>query len=254
MKKVNLFCIPFAGGSEYSYKPYQYKSPDLIQIRPLKLPGRGSRINEQLIVDLDILVEDTYSQIKNQLEKPYAIFGHSMGSLLAYLLTIKIMENNHKLPFHLFLTGSRSPTERDSDIVRHKLPKNRFIEELNLLGGSPNEVLEDGEMLNFFEPILRADFQAIETYSKNDFIKLDIPITVIIGAEEKTTYEEAAAWSKLSNRTCETIQFPGNHFFIFDYVEKILEIFADKLLGNQTQVYSDPSKKNNSNPSNHSLP
>src|SRR5687768_2395386 len=105
MDIINVYCLPFAGGNRYSYQGYVKVAPPFLNIIPIELPGRGSRIKENLVPDLDLMVDDVYAQIKGDLDQPYAIYGHSMGGLLTYLLTKKIRENGHPAPLHLFLTG-----------------------------------------------------------------------------------------------------------------------------------------------------
>jgi surfactin synthase thioesterase subunit len=229
MKKINLICIPFAGGSEHSYRAYQKKVSDFFTVKVVSLPGRGSRMKEKLLFNLDALVDDVYAQIQFELDSPYALYGHSMGALIAYLLAVKIQRAGQTRPLNLFLTGAKSPTERAGDVSRHLLPKDRFIAELRLLGGCPEEMLNDEEMLNLFEPILRADFQAVESYKLVELAIIDVPLTVIVGSAERFSYSEASAWSKVCTCECHTLQLPGGHFFIFDHVEAILKTIAEKL-------------------------
>ncbi len=144
MRSINLFCLPFAGGSKYSYREFEEKAPAFLTIIPLEYPGRGSRIREPLLKDIHALAEDMYQQTKDELDKNrYAIYGHSMGGLLACLLIRKIIANGHRPPLHLFVTGTKGPSARDKDDKkRYLLDKEEFIEELKRLKGSPEEILE----------------------------------------------------------------------------------------------------------------
>jgi surfactin synthase thioesterase subunit len=90
-------------------------------------------------------------------------------------------------------------------------------------------LLDDPDAMEFFEPILRADFQAFETYCYEQSDPLDIPIWVAIGTDEEATYEKAIAWQFETKREVEVVQFPGNHFFIFEHEREIVEIIANKL-------------------------
>ncbi|MEY8742625.1 thioesterase II family protein [Bacillales bacterium AN1005] len=92
MKKINLFCIPFAGGSAVVYSKWKKNTDSFIQIHEVELPGRGRRMNEPLIDNMEAMVEDIFYSIKNNLTEPYALFGHSMGGLLTYELCHKIQQ------------------------------------------------------------------------------------------------------------------------------------------------------------------
>ncbi|MBL6449148.1 thioesterase [Fulvivirga sp. 29W222] len=227
---IKLFCLPFAGGSKYSYRGYETDAPADIEVIPIELPGRGQRIREPLMTDLEALVDDLYDKLAPQLDLgPYAIYGHSMGAFLTHLLTKKILANNHEKPLHLFLTGCRGPSVDDPDKGKHLLPKDKFVDKLIEYGGSPDEILQDRQLFDFFEPILRADFEAIESYKHDSSEPHNIPMTVMIGDQEVTTADDARAWQKESTIPINFIEFPGKHFFIFDHQKEIMEIITSTL-------------------------
>jgi surfactin synthase thioesterase subunit len=225
---MNVFCLPFAGGSKYSYNPYfQYTAP--IKWIALEYPGRGARIREPLLKNLNQIVLDIYDQIKYKLDEPYIIYGHSMGAKVAYLLTKEIRRNDQAMPLHLFLTGSGGPSVADREPPRYLLPKEQFANTLRDLGGIPDETLNSAMLMDFYEPILRADFEALETHQHQDAEPFDIPVSVIIGTEEQVTYEDALAWQRETTIPIDVRQFPGTHFFIFDYPMEIVKAIASVL-------------------------
>lgn len=226
MNKVKLYCLPFAGGSRYSYNGYIKSAPSNVVVTPVELPGRGMRYNEQLLADADRMADDVFEQIRSDLNSPYAIYGHSMGTLLGYLLTKRIVEADLPKPLHLFFSGRGGPSVKYDEPPRYGLPKAEFVTKLRELGGSPDEVLADDSLIEFFEPILRADFQAVETFNYVASEPFDIPITVMIGTNEKTNYEQALAWKKETTADVTVRQFPGKHFFIFQFEKEILKLIA----------------------------
>jgi surfactin synthase thioesterase subunit len=227
MNKLNLFCLPFAGGNKYSYRGYVKHSPPNLNIIPVELPGRGARFKEPLLKDAHAMANDVLKQIEPLLGEPYAIYGHSMGTLIGYLLTKKIISKLFPKPKFLVFTGSGGPSVRQTEPVRYLLPKDKFIQKVRELGGCPEEILQDENMMIFFEPILRADFQVVETYQYTASPPFDIPINVMIGLGEKVNYEQAMAWKNESTARVEVRQFPGKHFFIFDYEREITEIISN---------------------------
>jgi len=231
MTKINLFCLPFAGGSVYSYRGYEQSAPEIINVIPLDLPGRGTRIKEDLLTDIHDMVDDIYNQIEGKLNDPYAIYGHSMGSLIGYLLTKKIIQKGQFQPEYLIFTGCIAPSVDvfSDDVPKHDLPKPEFINKLKELGGSPDEVLENEQLLDFFEAIIRADFQATSNYRYEQTDPFNIPILILIGLEERATYEHALEWQKESTETVDVKQLPGKHFFIFDHETEIMELISNKL-------------------------
>lgn len=220
---MKLFCFPFAGGSKYSYTLFQrYASPRL-ELVPVDLPGRGGRFADALLTDMDAIVDDVFQQIRNGLDKPYAFYGHSMGTVIAYQLLEKLEEQNLRLPEHLFLSGRGGPATEKTDRNWNELPSAAFRQKLMELGGSPKEVLEEESLMSFLEPILRADFKAIEQFTYPSVKPRPIPVSVTIGSDEMTTLADAEAWQEISLQPIELNVLPGGHFFIFEQAEAMMK-------------------------------
>lgn len=179
-----------------------------------------------------MLVSDLYQQVKNIVDQgSYAIYGHSMGGLAAILLARKLADNNHPPPIHIFITGTTGPSAPSrEEKKRHLLGKKEFITEIRELEGSPDEILDNEELLNYFEPILRADFTISENYTYHEHEPLDIPLTVITGMQEDMTTEDIQLWQKESKYRVDFRRMPGKHFFIFNQSFRILEIISKKIL------------------------
>lgn len=229
IKKVNLFMFPYAGGNKYSYNNYSRQLSDSFNIIALESTGRGGRIKEPLITNLDDIARDFFEQIRDKLSSPYLFFGHSMGSWLAFMVTHLINDNKLPPPIHLFFTGSGSPAVYKPTVIKHRLSKRDFFAHLVDLGGLLPEVLNSGALLDYFEPILRADFMAVEQYQHSHSPKLNIPITVIIGDNEKNvTLDMARAWKDETVAEVEVMVLKGHHFFINDHLEFIAGLLKKK--------------------------
>jgi surfactin synthase thioesterase subunit len=238
MRKVNIFCLPFAGGNRYSYREYEYKAASFLNLICLEHPGRGGRFAERLLTDIHLLAADLYQQVRPRLDDgDYAIYGHSMGGLMACLLGRMIRADNHALPIHIFVTGTFGPSSPSrEDKKRHLMPKPDFIQEIRELKGIPDEILQNEEMMDFLEPILRADFTATENYIYEEDSPLDIPFTVITGTEEDMSAEDIYLWQKETTVPVDFLMLPGEHFFIFEHAQEILRIISNKLLS-QTKEF-----------------
>ncbi|EDP94252.1 alpha/beta fold hydrolase [Kordia algicida OT-1] len=218
---VNLFCLHFAGGNKYSYVPLEEYLDKSINLITLELPGRGKRFNEPLQTDIHNIVDDLYEQLKKNEYKPYAIFGHSMGAVLTYLLTHKIAKSDFPNPIHLFVSGCRAPKIERKPPFYNDLPKDEFVEKIRKMGGCPEEILQNDDLMALFEPSLRADFKAIETYKYQKQAPLKTPMTVFIGNKDKVTWNEAKEWQDETIHKIDIKEFEGNHFFIFDHKKEV---------------------------------
>ncbi len=231
-QKITLYCLPFAGGNVLSYRDFQAHVANSILVKPLELPGRGKRIREPLLTTLTAMVDDVFRQVQNDLNgHAYAIYGHSMGGLLGYLLTRRILSAGIQAPLHLFVSGRRAPSVVRDNPPRHLLPKENFIDYLKDLGGIPQEVLDEGELMDFFEPILRADFKAIETYNHDFVSPFEIPITLFQGLNDKEVdHPKLLPWQQETRQPISIKTFPGGHFFIFDHLPQLGQLFSQTLM------------------------
>ena len=223
VRNINVICIPFAGGNKYSLRQVFHTTPGFMNVITLELPGRGRRVGEPLLMDVEMMVDDLYSQVLPYIESGYILYGHSMGALLAFLLTRKIIREHNYPPLNLFVSGFAGPSIRQ-DSEQHKLPKGEFLKMLRDLGGLPDELLSDEKLLDFYYPIIRADFKAIETYRYEVDEPLPVPIFVMAGSHEDISDEEMEAWAGETRFPLSTRRFYGRHFFIFEHADSIIEV------------------------------
>ncbi len=229
MKSLNMFCLPFAGGSFYAYREFEKYVASDIRVIGTDLPGHGRKIAEPLLTDIHKMADYIWELVRDDLNDSYAIYGHSMGATLAYLLTKKIFQENVPVPRHLFVSGRPGPSGGNEKEEIHQLPKAEFIRKITEYGGTPKEVLAEEELMNFMEPILRADFQAVETYHYAGDTPLDIPVTVMVGSDDRTCQGEAMKWQAITTQEITFREFSGGHFFIFEHLPEIGKIISQAL-------------------------
>ncbi len=227
---VTLFCLPFSGGNTYSYRKIETHLATFITPRPLELPGHGRRMKEPLLTDAHDMAEDLFQQMKPSLSSPYAIYGHSMGTVLGYLVTRKILAEPLPPPVYLFMSGHGAPSVKSQEGDIHLLPDDQFLENVIAYGGIPREVAAEKELMALFVPMMKADFKALAEYTYTPAERFDIPITVMIGTDEDISREDAFAWQDLTRRVITVKEFSGGHFFMFDHAEEIARLISQTLI------------------------
>lgn len=220
---MNIFFFPFAGGNKHAYRPITQQLQSSSNPILLELPGRGMRMKEPLLTQFDEMVNDLYAIVKTQLHAPYVFFGHSMGATLAFCVLRKIIENNQPKPKSLIVTGRGGP-QHPTETSLHTQSTPALIESLRAFQGAPNEVLDNEEMMEFFLPILRADFEGIENYTYSPGASLDVPVVALYGSKEAISKEAMELWRKESNAQVIIREMQGGHFFIFDHVREIARL------------------------------
>lgn len=227
LDRIKLFCLPYAGGSAMVYKSWKKHFDERIDLRPIELAGRGTRFNEPLYSCAEEAVNDLYNKISGELDKhPFAVYGHSMGTILAYELVRKIAVQTQKEPVHVFFSGRYPPFIEVEDKNVHTLPDKEFIAELKDLGGMSSEVIENKEILELFLPILRSDYKLVETYRHSGSIaKFNCDITVLNGnSDEYVEGKDMHRWKECTIKNCRFCEFDDGHFFINKYKRDVAAV------------------------------
>ncbi|MGW5719452.1 thioesterase II family protein [Amycolatopsis sp. NPDC003865] len=227
---VRLFCLPHAGGSASFYFPMSAGLGRSVEVLAVQYPGRQDRRLEPGIDSLPVLADRLAEVLAGRTERPFALFGHSMGATLAFEVAARL-ERTGVTPLHLFASGRRAPACRRDESV-HLLDDDGVIAEVRRLGGTNAAVLGDEEILRMALPAIRNDYKAAETYVNGPGPRLATPITVLTGdADPKTTLDEARAWAGHTDGEFELKVFRGGHFFLADHQPEVLRLISARLAG-----------------------
>lgn len=240
---MKLFCIPHSGASAQGYFQWKKRIDPGITLCPLELPGRGKRFKEPFFESVQQAAVDLAGQIR-ELTAPgdtYALFGHSMGALLAFE-TYYHLEADRR-PAHIFFCGRKAPQDREGPTAFYRLPDEAFLEIVYRFGGNTRQLLKHDRMRCIFLPILRADFRLVETYAwKPRKEKLACPFTVILGRrDESTAGADRNLWLEHGKGRVLTVE--GDHFFLFEQPEELLNILHTTLLGEREDEKSGGNRQ-----------
>ncbi|WP_428229097.1 thioesterase II family protein [Flavobacterium sp.] len=224
---MKVIAFPFAGGNKYSYQKFSQNNSNFVVI---EYPGRGKRIKEELIIDINSLIEDLLPQIKNEINScdDYIIYGHSMGGLIGYLICHKIEQLGIKKPLKFVVSGRNPPFFKKGKMISCFLNE-EFWKEVTKMGGIPDEVSNHPDLIDFYLPILKSDFTAVENYKHVLEGKLNIPIDVFYGSDEGIKAEDIIGWKDMNTHEVTINQMIGNHFFIFDHIDFFKDYFLSTI-------------------------
>ena len=243
---LRMFCFPYAGGSSHIFRSWQRHFPAEVDICLVHLPGRAKRINEPPLTRLRYLVEEIADVFSDSSADPFVFYGHSMGALLSFELARELRRRHSTGPRHLFLSGKTAPTVPNREGVTFNLPQDEFIAELKRLNGTPAELLDLPDVRDFFLPLLRADFEVVDTYVYQPEEPLSCPITAYGGLEDEfVSLDALREWQKQTSAACKQNMFTGDHFFIhkseslFTSVLRrdVMTVFNHLVLGNGLRRY-----------------
>lgn len=214
--KFRLFCFPPAGLGGVVFRSWAAKLPAGVELCAVQLPGRTLRLSEPGMTSIPRLAEAITDAIADLPELPFALFGHSMGAVLASEVARSLVARSLLLPSYLIVSGRRPPQVPDTRAPISGLSDDAFVAEINRrYGGIPSEILANPDVLALLLPGLRADMIALEAFRPGPRPPFPIPISAFGGdADLMTPIEHLDEWKSETLGAFSTRVFQGGHFYL----------------------------------------
>ncbi|GAA3055556.1 thioesterase II family protein [Streptomyces glomeratus] len=214
--EVRLFGFHHAGGSSSLFQAWRRLLPDGWELQALDAPGHGTLMGRRPIDDLDGLLAFFLETVRPEPEVPYAFFGHSMGGIVAYELTRRLVAEGRVPPVWLGVSACRAPGT-PLTLRRHTLGDEELRRHVAELGGTPRQLLDDPGLWGIFGPLIRADLRLVETWESTAGPPLRVPLSVYGGHDDASVPpRQLAAWTERSAAFLGTRLFDGGHFYFSD--------------------------------------
>lgn len=225
-----LYCIPYAGGDVSLYQPWIQQLKDVAEVRPVQLPGRGRLIGQPPCTSVMEMVQWLGESLERPQGRSIVLFGHSMGALIAYELARAWQRECVGQLQRLIVSGYSGAHLPRRRTPMHRLDDASLLREIGKLDGTPPALLSSPELMRFFLPILRADFQVCETYVHLPLGMLTVPILALCGEEDKDHPPTAVdEWTAHTRGHFEKQVLPGGHFFVNTHRFDVLELLRQAL-------------------------
>jgi medium-chain acyl-[acyl-carrier-protein] hydrolase len=224
--RLVLLCFPHAGGAASAYRGWITPLGEHgIEVWPVQLPGRESRFTEPLTTDLDRVTLTLTELVRERLGgRPYAVYGHSAGALLAYRFAL-VAEQSGAEPCHLFLGACRPPSRPDPDFPLYRLEHNRFLVRLLGYGRMPETVLAYPDMVAAMVETARADLELVEAPLWTPNMLVHCPVTAVGGASDATvSVDTLPYWREVTTGDFDHVVLPGGHFLAPAAEQQLLEV------------------------------
>lgn len=228
MKKIKVYCLPYAGGSRSIFNDWVDEYKNIAEIVPLEYSGHGSRYGEELYTSADKMADDIYKCIVSQRPENYIIYGHSMGSLISLLTAIRLEKNYLHAPKAVIIGGTRPPHLSYKEECIANLPKDEFMQKIFDLEQTDPEIMNEPEFVDLFYDIIHADVVLGENYtgfSKLPQIKTNLYVMTGL-QDDEAPVEDMEEWKNYCSGLFELKTFDSGHFFPFKY-EGFHEYFAE---------------------------
>jgi surfactin synthase thioesterase subunit len=222
-----LICYPYAGAGASAYSGWRRKVPELDFIIA-RLPGRDGLFRTPAITDFWSLIQYLLDEIWPLSYAPFALFGHSMGGLLAYELSRQLGDTGRP-PALLIVSATDAP--QNFDISRKygdALDDASLLAAMRSNGGMPDEGLRSEELLKLMIPVMRSDIQMLATYKYIPSPSpLGIPTVLYYGADDEPDPDGLRReWEVATGDCISTYEFPGDHFFLHSARDAVIRTLA----------------------------
>lgn len=226
---ARLFCLPYSGASAMVYGRWRRDLPSWLAVHPVELPGRGARSGEPLATELRGLAGSLAEEIRGAIDGPYALFGHSLGSLLAFELAHALRDRGAPPPLVLFASGGEAPAVRDDRELARPRSDAELIADLRGYRGTSEEALADPELMALVLPVLRADFLLSGTYAYRPRPALTCPVHVLAGTADDLDRPALEAWGRETRGGFAIDLLEGGHFFLHSRQAEVLSLIGAAL-------------------------
>lgn len=226
---IDLLALPCAGASATMYLRWRRLLPEWIRVVPVELPGRGARTGEPYVEDFARLVAQICDEQAAAMQNRYALFGHSMGALLAHAVAQRQHALALPMPQAVFVSGSPAPSRRDPDRFAGMDSDAALMADLRKQGGTPDAVFESAELLRLTLDSLGADYRVCGSFRYRPSEPLLVPMHAFAGRQDDIDQERIGAWGRETRHACTFDWFDGGHFFIRQQEQNVLAVIVRQL-------------------------
>jgi medium-chain acyl-[acyl-carrier-protein] hydrolase len=226
-----LFCFPHAGVGPSVFRGWADDLPVDTEVCLIQLPGRESRLREAPLSSIPSLMPMLVEAMSTLVDKPFALYGHSLGALVAFECALHLRRLHQVEPIQFFVGATPAPGLPWRHSPVRSLPEEDFLRAMEeRYGALPREVLADAEMRALVMPILRADVTAFETYKYSPEPPLNCDLTAFGGIHDHMVNRaELEAWRDHASGRFRLQMVNGNHLFLKSCRTQLLESIAAEL-------------------------
>jgi len=228
--RLRLFTFPYGGGGASIFKEWSNALPDEIEVCPVQLPGREDRSRETPCTKMSSLIHELTTALTSFADLPFAFFGHSMGALIAFELARQLGSIRGRL-LHVFVSSCRAAHTFTGGLGRHLLSDSQLVHEMRRLG-TPEQVLHNNDLLSYVLPVMRADFELVDTYSYTPGLPLHCELSAYgAAADVEVSTDDLLSWSQHTDAGFHVRVFEGNHFYLRTRVPSLIAAILTDMVG-----------------------
>ncbi|MFJ7074771.1 thioesterase II family protein [Streptomyces sp. NPDC098781] len=231
--RIRLLCFPHAGGAAGSFHGWSTLTPPQIEVLSVQYPGRQDRLPERGPNTMDELADAIAEAVLDEVadDLPLALFGHSMGSSVAYEVARRLEEARHHTLARLIVSGRTRPRLPQELAPRPAPTDTEILAHVRKLDPEGAALYDHPELWPVIMPSLRADFGLLASYRPTRLHRLAVPVTACGGDRDPACpAEDLEAWSDVTTEGLDIRVFEGDHFYLNPRREELVDFIASRLL------------------------
>jgi surfactin synthase thioesterase subunit len=212
---VRLFCFHHAGGGASVFGGWAESLGPTAGVYPVQLPGREARIREPRLRALTDLIPELDAELDFALDRPFALYGHSMGALIAHQLAQHRLTHGRTLPSVLLAGAFPSPLLGAPLAEAARLGDDELSDLLVDIGGMSETIRRYPSWTAAAVSLLRDDLTLCHSARPAAPRQLPIPIRAFTGSGDPlVSRADAAAWAEHTTNEFTLDIVPGGHLFL----------------------------------------
>jgi surfactin synthase thioesterase subunit len=230
MAPIRLICLPFAGSGASFYRMWARLDAGT-QITALQLPGHEERFLEPVATDVVVAAKEFAADVARigASRRPVALFGHSLGAVLAYETAREALRADPGLVRHLFVSGSPGPWTRRTRRATG-VEDSEFIARVSDFAGYRHEAFDNPDLREVLLPLLRADVAMHEDYRPVSDEPLGVAVTALRGGDDQlVSRSQAEQWRAATTGPFAVAELPGEHMYLAERPEDLLALIGRRL-------------------------
>jgi medium-chain acyl-[acyl-carrier-protein] hydrolase len=213
--RVRLVCFSHAGATGAAFASWPDGLSGEIEVGAVRKPPLADY--RELT---EVLTGAVLAYVSQAPHVPYALFGHSLGSLLAFGVARLLQERQAAQPCCLLCASATAP-QLPVTISLSSSPQDWTITELAAYlrhaGGTAETVLGNASYLRRLLPRMQVDLAVRASYTYTPEPPLAYPLAVFGGRHDAgISTAELAAWGEQTSAHFSLYRFPGRHFFLHE--------------------------------------
>ncbi|MFD8826508.1 thioesterase II family protein [Streptomyces sp. NPDC059605] len=214
-----LVCLSYCGGGTAPFRQWAEAVPEDVDLALICYPGREARFGVPFARDWVALRDDAVEAVRGLADRPYTLFGHSMGSWVAFEVVAQLERLGVAPPTELVVSGGTAPHKRElrDDVPRSSDSDDALVAWMREFGQMSPVVANEPELRRMAVELLRADLGVSESYRYARGTRARVPLRLLYGTRDAEPFPVVEQdWKSLADGGFEAHQLPGGHFYETD--------------------------------------